>query len=182
MRNIDLRNHQYVREPDKGIFDAMNKGVLKSNGAWMLFMNAGDRINADYKFKPSPNFDVLIGKTMYNSITRSPLDTRFLRKGKILGSHQSILYKRAVFDSNHFFSLEPVVYSDYDHLCRIYKAGYQFGFIDDIIAHRELGGISGIRSFKNTYSRYYYIIKNWGLAGFYYAVCNSIKNILFKYE
>lgn len=33
---------QYISEPDKGIYDAMNKGTRMSKGTWLLFLNAGD--------------------------------------------------------------------------------------------------------------------------------------------
>lgn len=32
----------YVSEPDKGIYDAMNKGTRMAKGQWLLFLNAGD--------------------------------------------------------------------------------------------------------------------------------------------
>lgn len=42
LAGIKQENCKWISEPDKGIFDAMNKGIIKSSGDYLLFMNAGD--------------------------------------------------------------------------------------------------------------------------------------------
>lgn len=62
-----------VSEPDKGIYDAMNKGIDRATGDWINFMNAGDCFfnnvaleNVFPRNYESVNFDILYGYQVHS--------------------------------------------------------------------------------------------------------------------
>ncbi|MGB0167302.1 MAG: glycosyltransferase family 2 protein, partial [Luteibaculum sp.] len=100
---------QWVSEPDKGLYDAMNKGINMATGDYLWFMNAGDEIyDAQTIAKILPLLenrpDILYGETIEYSESGSELGMRRLKAPKkltwksfkmgMLVSHQSILIKR----------------------------------------------------------------------------------------
>ncbi|MDO7743187.1 MAG: glycosyltransferase, partial [Pedobacter sp.] len=67
---------QFISEKDKGIYDAMNKGLALATGDYVLFMNSGDEIYAletvSTIFATAPNADIYYGETeMYNDAWES---------------------------------------------------------------------------------------------------------------
>ena len=59
----------WVSEPDKGIYDAMNKGIKVATGEWINFMNCGDSfysvsvLSDVFKDKSCKENDVIYGNT-----------------------------------------------------------------------------------------------------------------------
>ena len=42
IKSYNYNNLKYISEPDSGIYNAMNKGIKRSQGKYLLFLNSGD--------------------------------------------------------------------------------------------------------------------------------------------
>jgi len=114
LRDLNLQQVKWVSEPDNGIYDALNKGVDLSDGRWLHFLGADDRL--------LPGFKKLLGAlsdehTVYygNSLPADKLLQGAFSKyrlAKYCMNHQSILYPARVFD-RYRYNLRYQVFADY---------------------------------------------------------------------
>ena len=86
----------WVSEPDKGIYDAMNKGVRMATGDWILFMNAGDTFASDdvlqrlFDAVDPAQADVVYGDVVKGGVVKAaPRQYRLYHR--MLFCHQSVL-------------------------------------------------------------------------------------------
>lgn len=118
---------QYISEPDKGIYDAMNKGIGLANGKYINFMNAGDYFYDENVLSNVENCidrhpcDILIGSTVIKTHLKTSLsvvkEQDFkLRVRQGMGyCHQSIFTHWACLEQG--FDINYDIVSDYDWLC-----------------------------------------------------------------
>lgn len=132
-----------VSEPDKGIYDAMNKGVDLANGDYVIFMNSGD-IFYDYNVISNmvdkiSGEDVIYGKVIRHTTMMDYIDPpkplEFFSIGMPI-DHQAVFVKTNLLQENKF-SLQYKIISDFIQLRNIYFNGAIFKNIDIIIAIRD---------------------------------------------
>lgn len=152
---------RWVSEPDKGIYDAMNKGVNLASGDWMNFMNAGDGFfdtSIVEKVVPLLDNDMLVvyGDTVldYGTYTslRTNLDLSNMYYGQVLG-HQSS-FTNAIYQKKNPFSLEYEIAGDYDFLLNAYiKNKDGFKQIPMVVSVFSMDGVSSNNEIQSTLER-----------------------------
>ncbi len=141
--------YYWITEPDKGIYDAMNKGWRKATDeSYIIFLGSGDKILQlpDISACKSYNIiygNVLIGEKLFSSTT----DFR-LRLGNTL-HHQALLIKKSIHPEPPF-SLEYPVYADFDFNQRLYKSGTRFIKDKSFCSYALEGGVSAVRNHKES--------------------------------
>jgi glycosyltransferase involved in cell wall biosynthesis len=168
----------WVSERDKGIYDAMNKGILLSRGHWLNFMNAGDifvndNILKEINFESYENFALVYGNKIQNEKIIKPYNIKVLQYGIIMGNHQSMFFNKNILNNDLVYILEYSIYADYELVNKIYLKNYLIKYIDKNIANYEGGGISSVVSLQKRKDKYKIVLKNYGLIG-------VLKTILYR--
>lgn len=118
----------WISEPDKGIYDAMNKGVRLASGEWINFMNAGDKFKSDNTLQCLFSTDISDSKLVIYGDTCLIFDNRSFympaasidqMSEKLPFCHQASFIRSSYMKEN-IFSLKYKVSSDYDSFYKIY--------------------------------------------------------------
>ncbi|MBC7162759.1 MAG: glycosyltransferase [Immundisolibacter sp.] len=152
VRDFDAAPVASVSEPDKGIYDAMNKGVRMARGEYVFFLNSDDALHdpnvlADVAriLETQPAADLLYGNVVYAYPSRKVLRT-FAHINRLTLPfeslcHQAVFARRVLFDSVGTFDTRFRLSADYDWLIRVFRSGARTRWIDRRVAQFTAGGV-----------------------------------------
>jgi len=140
----------WLSEPDKGIYDAMNKGINLATGEYIALLNSDDwyELNACKIVADKINdmeADIYYG--MMRIIDEEDKKLLFIYgyTDKILHqymiAHPTCFIKKSVYKL-YQYDIKYRSASDYDFMIRLKNKHYRFIFIECIIANYRLGGMS----------------------------------------
>jgi len=163
-KNIDY----WVSEPDKGIYDAMNKGIRRAKGDFVYFLDSGDNLDNDKNvleivsntLNSVKDIFLVFGNIVFNyPPSKFFINSYFnnLKEGHGI-CHQACFVKTEFLKKN-LFNLKYKSSSDFEMLCKIYEQGLKFKKINLIIAKVESGGFSSNKFI--TYNERYKIIRKY---------------------
>lgn len=160
-----------VSEPDKGVYDAMNKGISLAQGELVGITNSDDwyEDNALEVMWSKYSESATDGDNcMIYGIERVWKDDKIFnvqRRGAAYISesvlpHSTFFVAKGVYDKYGAFDLGVKVLADYDFICRCVTQGVALEEVDVVISNFRLGGISS--SYFDFYSDYFMIKHKYG--------------------
>lgn len=157
---------KFVSEKDKGMYDALNKGIDMASGEIIGILNADDMLaspdviaNIVAQFERF-DADGVYGNLNYinphrsNAIIRKWVSKPFTKKDIKMGwmpAHPTLYLKKALFKKLGYYSLSFGTAADYELMLRfLYQGQIKAVFMDQLIVNMRIGGMSNA-SMKHRY-------------------------------
>ena len=149
----------WVSEPDKGLYDAMNKGIQKSTGDVIGMINSDDWYAPNTiayivaRFQKDVSTVLIHGDIIRVNLDGSPRDRcRPFFSGEeiwheMIVHHPTCFLRREIYERYGLYATKYKVAGDYEFFLRLYTQGIPFTYMADDIAYFRDDGVSA-SSFK----------------------------------
>lgn len=177
IKKYESKITKWISEPDKGLYDAMNKGIQLATGDFLWFMNCGDHIYAPDTTQKvvdamDTDTDILYGEVMLVDEDCKPIGTRSqvtvhqlpktltwksMAHGMVV-SHQAFLPKRSIAP----LYIEGNLTADIEWVIQCLKKSKHPTPTNIILANYLMGGISKQHFQSSISGRYKVLQKHFG--------------------
>lgn len=162
----------WTSEPDRGLYDAMNKGLQKATGEWVVFLNAGDAFAATDTLSGIFGNNLTAYGVVYGDVLAGYSEAQVLKKaGKPADLIKGmVICHQAVFVRTHLiqesgFDLEYPIGADFNMLFGLFESGCAFRQLDIPVAVIDVSGVSN-RKMVQSAREHFSILKKYRVMSF----------------
>lgn len=163
INNYKDKMFKVVSEPDKGIYDAINKGIHLATGDIVGILNSDDTYASDMVLeKVNSAFEDSGAQSCYGDLVYVSQDKsriiRYWKSGEYskelimkgwMPPHPTFFVKRVIYDRLGRFNTDFKIAADYDLILRFMaKGGITTFYVPEVLVNMRIGGHSN-RSIKN---------------------------------
>jgi len=175
----------WISEPDKGIFDAMNKGIGLAKGRWLIFINAGDQLLPEalrkIKLQEKNEYALVYGNTIREHYTRTfPYSEKMIETGNIPMCHQSTFYNQELLGDEMYYKTDYKFFGENELFMRVYKSNFKTLYVNCDVAYFLPGGVSGSVNSETRKAKYKSVFRHFGIRGLLFTL--ALKAGLIKKE
>ncbi len=149
LKRNDSLKITFKSEPDKGIYDAMNKGIKIAKGEWIYFLGADDTFYNEtvlekvFSDSAIDSYDLMYGNVYAHALKRV-YDGEFSKDRLLFQniSHQAIFYKKKVHNKVGYYNDKYKTFADWNlNIECFFHPEIKVKYIDIIIANFAAGGL-----------------------------------------
>ena len=185
IKKHDQRISYWSSEPDKGIYDAMNKGLSRASGDIVAFLNADDWYELDAiesivnVFLGNNNVDFVFGDVIQLDPVSKEERTYRVRLNeakRLMPFGHPALFVKTDIHKKIPFDLSFKIAADYDFVLTLLDKKFQYQYLNKRITNFRLEGISSTENLMN--ENYIVLKKHYGM---FYAIYGLSTNVLLNY-
>jgi len=158
----------FISEPDKGVYDAMNKGIKIANGEWLYFLGAGDTFYDNSTLSKltkyfNSDFQIIQGDIIISSHKNTIYKDRLSGLTLLVRNfcHQGLFYRKAIFNLVGDYNLSYPIIADWEFNLRwFFNRKISRVYVPLIICDFLGGGLSANVRDNNFHKEKELIIRN----------------------
>jgi glycosyltransferase len=184
-----------VSEPDRGIYDAMNKGLALATGDFVGFLNADDMLASPdavasiARAAAAPGTGAVCGDLVYVRKDRPDEVLRYWRCGPFaperlrygwMPPHPTLYVRRSLVSELGPFDTRLRIAADYDFMLRyLGRSGMQVGYVPEVLVKMRMGGASNgsLRAMLNKSREDLIALKKNDVGGLTTLLCKNLRKL-----
>ncbi|MBU0897910.1 glycosyltransferase, partial [Patescibacteria group bacterium] len=187
----------FLSEPDKGLYDAMNKGIKLATGDIIGILNSDDfyynndvLLEVNQLFKANQDIDAIYGDLIYINKNNINKQTRYWRSGEYqekkinngwIVPHPTFFVKKEVYQKcTKLFDTNFSIAADYELMLRLLKINkIRVKYLPQILIKMRTGGVSG-QNIQHRIKGWQELKRAWTINNLKLPKFFIIRRILFK--